>query len=111
MGNTYVFSYLKDLNLLGPLVHQTIFFNKQNICTDVCVFFEYRKESGNGFDKSFTIKCNKNKDGCRTNNIEIKGTCCWEIFDRSGNDQEFTPGQDKEPNIAYISKLKTKKCV
>ena len=81
------------------------------IICNLCVFFEFRKETDDGFGKSFTIKCNKSKDGCRTNNIEIKGTCCWEIFDRNGNDQEFTPGQDKEPNIAYIRKLKTKKCV
>ena len=74
-------------------------------------FFDFRKENEDGFGKKFSIQCNKNKDGCRTNNIEIKGTCCWEIFDRHGNSQDFTPGQDKEPTIAYISKLKTKKCV
>ena len=72
--------------------------------------FEYRKESDDGFKKSFTIKCNKNKDGCRTNNIEIKGTCCWESVNRDGYIQDFTPGKKQRTYIQYIIKLKTKKC-
>ena len=81
------------------------------ICVLIFVFsFEYRKESDDGFKKSFTIKCNKNKDGCRTNNIEIKGTCCWESVNRDGYIQDFTPGKKQRTYIEYISKLKTKKC-
>ena len=88
----------------------SIFFSKQNICTDVCVFFQYRKDSEYGFDRYFTIKCNKNKDGCRTKSIKITGTCCWEIFNRNGHRNNFIPGQNQRTFIGYISKLKTKKC-
>ena len=88
-----------------------IFFSRQNMCTDVCVFFEYRKKYDGDFDKSFTIKCNKNKNSCRTNSIEIKGTCCWEIVNCNGDSQDFTCGQNQRTFIPYISKLKTKKCV
>ena len=87
-----------------------IFFSKQNMSTDVCVFFEYRKKSDNGFDKSFTIKCNKNKDIWKTNRIEIKGTCCWKIVNRNGDSQDITPGVNQRNTLPYISKLKTKKC-
>ena len=81
------------------------------MCNDICTFLEYRKKSADGFDKSFTIECNRNQDSCRTNSIEIKGTCCWEIVNRNGDSQDFTPVCHTRSFIPYIRKLKTKKCV
>ena len=46
----------------------------------------------------------------RTNYISIEGTCCWVIKDRHGETEELGLGQSKEPRIAYISEIKSKKC-
>ena len=46
----------------------------------------------------------------RTTSITVQGTCCWEIYGRNGEKQELFPGQRITPSVAYIRKLKTKKC-
>ena len=52
-----------------------------------------------------------------TTKITIQGTCCWEIegspwYVEHSSDvkQELRPGQSVHPRIAYIRKLKSKKC-
>ena len=73
-------------------------------------FMNSRKVVDNGFTKIFGIGCNRRRNRCRTKNIKIEGTCCWEISNRHGETEEFKLGHDKTPRIAYISRLKTKKC-
>jgi len=68
------------------------------------------KVDTDGFSQHWTIIANKRKDKARTNNIKIEGTCCWEISDRHGDTEEFALGQEKQPRIAYILSIKTKKC-
>ena len=72
--------------------------------------FNFRKSSEKGFAQVFQIKANKEKDRVRTNYISIEGTCCWEIENRNGETEELGLGQSKEPKIAYISQIKSKKC-
>jgi len=68
------------------------------------------KVDTNGFSQHWEIKANKKKDRARTEYIKIEGTCCWEIADRHGETEDFALGQEKEPRIAYIFTIKTKKC-
>ena len=63
-----------------------------------------------GFVQVFQIKANKKKNRARTNYISIEGTCCWVIENRHGETEELGLGQSKEPKIAYISQVKSKKC-
>jgi len=69
-----------------------------------------KKVDTDGFSQHWKIKANEKKDRARTSYIEIKGTCCWEITDRHGETEEFGLGEAKEPKIAYIKTIKTKKC-
>ena len=74
------------------------------------VFF-YRKTNETGFEEVFKIWGNKKKDKLKTAKITITGTCCWEIYSRTGDSQKnIRPGQTITPSVAYIRKLKTKKC-
>merc|ERR1712051_82303 len=68
------------------------------------------KVDTNGFSQHWEIKANKKKNRARTEYIKIEGTCCWEISDRHGETEDFALGQEKEPRIAYIFTIKTKKC-
>ena len=71
----------------------------------------FRKTDELGFEEEFKIWANKKKDRYRTTEITIEGTCCWEIYNRMGESQkDLRPGQNIRPRIAYIRKLKTKKC-
>ena len=72
---------------------------------------DFRKSIKEGFVQVFKIKANENRDRVRTNYISIEGTCCWEIKDRHGETEELGLGQSKEPKIAYISQIKSKKCI
>ena len=69
-----------------------------------------RKVDDDGFSQHWNIKANAKKDKARTNLIEITGTCCWVITDRHGETEEFGLGEKKQPRIAYIKTIKTKKC-
>jgi len=71
---------------------------------------DIEKVDTDGFSQHWKIKANEKKDRARTSYIEIKGTCCWEITDRHGETEEFGLGEAKEPKIAYIKTIKTKKC-
>jgi len=71
---------------------------------------DIEKVDTDGFSQHWKIRANEKKDKARTSYIEIKGTCCWEIADRNGETQEFGLGDAKEPRIAYIKTIKTKKC-
>merc|ERR1711971_1217884 len=71
---------------------------------------DIEKVDTDGFSQHWTIKANKKRDKARTNNIKIEGTCCWVILDRHGETEEFALGEEKEPRIAYIYTIKTKKC-
>jgi len=68
------------------------------------------KVDTDGFSQHWRIKANEKKDRARTDYIKIEGTCCWEISDRHGETEEFALGQEKQPKIAYINQIKTKKC-
>ena len=71
----------------------------------------FRKTIEDGFEEVFKIWANKKKDAYRTTKITVHGTCCWDIYHRSGHSQkDLKPGQTITPRIAYIRKLKTKKC-
>ena len=75
------------------------------------VFFSFiRKTSDNGFNQHWIIKYGVNRNRHRTNYVKVHGTCCWEIMDRNREKQEFRPGQEEEPRVAYISRIKSKKC-
>jgi len=64
-----------------------------------------------GFVEVFKIWANKKKNKIRTTKITVHGTCCWEIYHRLGDSQkDLSPGQTITPRIAYIRKLKSKKC-
>ena len=63
-----------------------------------------------GFSQHWIIRENKSVDRFRTCYIKVEGTCCWEIADNNGNTEEFGIGDEKEPKIWYITKIKTKKC-
>jgi hypothetical protein len=71
---------------------------------------DIEKSSEAGFTQVFKIWANKKRDKVRTKKITILGTCCWVIEHRYGETQELRPGQSVTPSIAYIRKLKTKKC-
>jgi len=71
---------------------------------------DIEKVDTNGFSQHWEIKANKKKNRARTEYIKIEGTCCWEIADRHGETEDFALGQEKEPRIAYIFTIKTKKC-
>ena len=74
-------------------------------------FLPYRKTKEDEFVEVFKIWANKKKDKKRTKKITVQGTCCWEIYSRTGDSQKnIRPGQTLTPSVAYIKKLKTKKC-
>jgi len=76
-------------------------FKKRNI----------EKTKEDGFSEVFKIWANRKKDKLRTRKITVQGTCCWEIYDRSGESQkDIKQGQTLTPSVAYIRKFKTKKC-
>jgi len=68
------------------------------------------KVDTDGFSQHWKIRANEKRDKARTSYIKIEGTCCWEITDRHGETEEFGLGEAKEPKIAYIKTIKTKKC-
>jgi len=57
-----------------------------------------------------TVFKNKRKNRHRFQFIRVHGTCCWEISDRYGETEIFGPGQERQPKIAYVSKMKTVAC-
>jgi len=72
---------------------------------------DIKKTTEEGFVEVFEIWLNKKRDGHKTKKITVQGTCCWEIYHRSGASQkDLKPGQTLTPSQAYISMLKTKKC-
>jgi len=72
---------------------------------------DIEKTTEDGFVFTAWIYANKNKDKYRTKKITVQGTCCWGIYHRSGASQkDLKPGQILTPSVAYIRKLKTKKC-
>ena len=89
---------------------------KTHLFSNLCplhmkIFLNFRKISEVGFVEVFKIWANKKKDKYRTTKITVLGTCCWEIYDRMGASQKnIKPGQTIAPRIAYIRKLKTKRC-
>merc|ERR1712008_160396 len=73
---------------------------------------DIEKTTEDGFIFTAWIWANKKRDGYRTTEITVQGTCCWEIYNRLGESRkDLKPGQTITPNIAYIRKLKTKKCL
>jgi len=69
------------------------------------------KTKDDDFVEVFKIRANRKKDKKRTKKITVQGTCCWEIYSRTGDSQKnIRPGQTLTPSVAYIKKLKTKKC-
>ena len=85
---------------------------------NVLKFLHFRKSSEEGFVKVFKIWTNKKIDKQMTTKITIQGTCCWVIEGSpwiikhsSDEKQELRPGQSVTPRIAYIRKLKSKKCI
>ena len=70
----------------------------------------HRKVEREGYTTTVHIKANKGKNRIRTFRVGIEGTCCWKIYHRQGDSQELTPGEDKTPEIAYISKITSFKC-
>ena len=89
---------------------------KTHLFSNLCplhmkIFLNFRKTNEVGFVEVFKIWTNKKKDKYRTTKITVLGTCCWEIYDRMGASQKnIKPGQTIAPRIAYIRKLKTKRC-
>jgi len=73
---------------------------------------EIKKTTDDGFVKVIKIWANRNANKYKTRTITVHGTCCWEIYHRSGDSQtNLRPGQTNiTPSVAYIRKLKTKKC-
>jgi len=72
---------------------------------------DIKKTTEEGFIEVFEIWLNKKRDRYKTSKITVQGTCCWEIYHRSGASQkDLKPGQTLTPSQAYISMLKTKKC-
>ena len=75
------------------------------------IFLNFRKTNEVGFVEVFKIWANKKKDKARTTKITVQGTCCWEIYNRMGESQKnIRPGQTITPSVAFIRKLKSKKC-
>jgi len=72
---------------------------------------DIEKTKEDGFGYTAWIWANKKTDGYQTTKITVQGTCCWEIYHRLGESQkDLKPGQTLAPSVAYIRKLKTKKC-
>ena len=97
------------LNTQCPLP-QRIYRHSTSSDVNKC-FLPYRKTTEEGFIEVFEIWLNKKRDRYKTAKITVQGTCCWEIYHRSGASQkDLKPGQTLTPSQAYISMLKTKKC-
>jgi len=72
---------------------------------------DIEKTEEKGFVEVFKHWANRRKNKLRTKKLTVQGTCCWEIYHRSGESQkDLRPGQTITPSVAYIWKLKTKKC-
>ena len=102
---------------MGVFLNSSIIFGENwfmqvflSLCINSFHISHFRKSSEAGFTQVFKIWANKKKDKVRTTKITILGTCCWVIEHRHGETQELRPGQSVTPSIAYIRKLKTKKC-
>ena len=76
------------------------------------MYILHRKVESHGYTTTFHIRANKHQNRKRTFTIGIdgSGTCCWRIHSRHGHTQEFEPGDRNTPEIAFISKIESKKC-
>ena len=70
----------------------------------------YKKMATHGFSRRYKFLRNYRKNRIRTNYIKVVGNCCWQISGRNHTTEEFRPGEEKKPKIAYIKMFEAKQC-